>query len=349
MLGLNDIVQRSSPTQIGTDTTWKALSASSYWTTATKTDGTLWVWGSSLNTGGYGYLGLNAGAQQFSSPTQIGTDTNWSRSHASYYNGAAIKTNGTLYVWGYGEEGAIGENSRTNRSSPVQIGTDTTWSSAKGHFVNGTNNASYAIKTDGTLWAWGINRQNGQLGLNDIADRSSPTQIGTKTNWSWIEIAANTLAAINTDGELWTWGYGNYGQLGLNQAMPTKISSPTQVPGTTWSKLGGHNQNILAWKTDGTIWGWGANNGGLGLNDLAHRSSPCQIGTDTNWVGVTEGRTGGIKSNGSIWVWGGNTYGKLGLNQPDTTKYSSPVQLPGNYDSWSAGYGRATFAFKPIE
>ena len=350
MLGLNTITNMSSPVQVGTETTWKAVSASSYWTTATKTDGTLWVWGSGYG-GGYGLLGLNAGSQQFSSPTQIGTDTNWSRSHAAYQNGMAVKTNGELFVWGYGQEGAIGENSRTDRSSPVQIGTDTTWSSAKGHFVNGTNNASYAIKTDGTLWAWGINRQNGQLGLNDIADRSSPTQIGTKTNWSWVEIMSNVVLAVNTDGELWTWGYGSNGQLGLNQPTPTKISSPTQLPGT-WSQIGGHNTQVLGLKTDGTLWGWGSGGGGAN-NDTVKRSSPTQIGTDTNWEGVANGTVGGIKNNGTLWIWGSNYYGKLGLNQPyPGTSYSSPVQLPGNYDaynSWSCGYGRGVFAFKPIE
>jgi len=351
MLGLNDIVQRSSPTQVGTDQNWNNMGASNFTTIATKTDGTLWVWGSNGTYGqDYGKLGLNApNPTSISSPTQIGTDTNWGRAYSWDQLSAAVKTNGELYVWGYGEEGAIGENSRTNRSSPVQV-PGTNWSTADGHLQGAANNAAYAIRTDGTLWSWGINRQNGQLGLNSLQDKSSPTQIGTATNWSWVRATGQAVWAVNTDGQLWAWGYNENGRLGQNGsiAIDAKISSPTQIPGTTWSQVGGRT-NVLALKTDGTLWGWGTNNGGLGLNDLAERSSPTQIGTDTDWAKVNLDGTGAIKNNGTIWVWGGNTYGKLGLNQPDGTKYSSPVQLPGSYDSVISGVSRPQLATKPIE
>jgi alpha-tubulin suppressor-like RCC1 family protein len=342
MLGLNDIANRSSPTQLP-GTTWNKIAGGNTGTLATKTDGTLWAWGANKV---YGELGLNQSAPTMaSSPVQIpGTD--WSKPYINYYQGAAVKTNGELWVWGYGEEGALGVNSRTNYSSPVQV-PGTNWSTEYGHFVGSSNNATYAIRTDGTLWAWGINRQNGQLGLNSLQDKSSPTQIGSATNWSWVKGSNNVILAVNTDGELWTWGADNYGQLGLSQ-QGAKISSPVQVPGTTWSQIGGNATTITALKTDGTLWSWGFNGDLLGLGDSTNRSSPTQIGTDTSWSGVVYGHVGAMKSNGSIWVWGGNGSGRLGLNQPTGTEYFSPVQLPGNYDYFVSGNGKGMFATRPI-
>ena len=344
-LGLNNITEYSSPVQLPGNT-WNKISARPYGTMATKTDGTLWVWGSSRSDGGYGVLGLNAGVQQYSSPVQIpGTD--WDRPYTYYYGGAAIKTNGELWAWGYGQEGTIGVNNRTDYSSPVQV-PGTNWSAEYGHFTYASNVSVHAIKTDGTLWSWGINRASGNLGLNSVQDKSSPTQVGSATNWSWVKGMGAGVLAVNTDGELWVWGNTNKGILGLNVGASTNISSPTQVPGTTWSQIGGASNAVIALKTDGTLWGWGSNGGALGLNDATQRSSPVQIGTDTSWSGVVDGYFGAMKSNGSIWVWGGNSYGRLGLNQPDTTKYSSPVQLPGNYDYFVGGSGRGMFATRPI-
>jgi alpha-tubulin suppressor-like RCC1 family protein len=91
-----------------------------------------------------------------------------------------------------------------------------------------------AIKTNGTLWSWGRNSQ-GQLGLNNRTNFSSPVQIGALTNWTKVA-AEYACAAIKTDGTLWTWGSNAYGQLG-NGNTNTR-SSPTQVGAlTTWTDV----------------------------------------------------------------------------------------------------------------
>jgi alpha-tubulin suppressor-like RCC1 family protein len=138
------------------------------------------------------------------------------------------------------------------------------------------------------MWAWGYNNF-GQLGLNDTVYRSSPVQIGALT--TWFKIAAGTVhnLAIKTDGTLWAWGNGGDGRLGLNTYGPNQ-SSPVQVGAlTTWSQVAGGDSFSLAIKTDGTLWSWGINNiGELGLNNLVYRSSPVQIGTNTNWVSLAK-------------------------------------------------------------
>ena len=190
-----------------------------------------------------------------------------------------------MWEWG----GTSAQNvSPTNskRSSPVQIGSDTTWST----FANKVGASGCgALKTDGTLWLWGVNDQ-GQLGINDKTRRSSPVQVpGTWTNLGG---NGNTNYGTKSDGTLWTWGHNEAGQLGLNSR--TDYSSPVQLPGTTWNNIfaapeAAGSSSTVASKTDGTLWAWGygANYGQLGLNDKISRSSPTQIGSQTDWADAT--------------------------------------------------------------
>ena len=147
VLGLNDSTgpgKRSSPTQIP-GTNWDLIKGSlGYWALATKTDGTLWGWG----TNGPGQLGQNSTAY-YSSPIQI-PGTNWKTGYGSFttaqHNSAAIKTDGTLWSWGQNSsskgEGSLGHNNQTQYSSPTQIGTETYWTSDQ---LSMMNYASFVI------------------------------------------------------------------------------------------------------------------------------------------------------------------------------------------------------------
>lgn len=88
----------------------------------------LWTWGNN----GYGQLGLGD-INSRSSPVQIGSLTNWKQVNAGYvYTTAAIKTDGTLWTWGFNGYGVLGLGNTTNRSSPVQVGTLTNWKQVEG-------------------------------------------------------------------------------------------------------------------------------------------------------------------------------------------------------------------------
>jgi len=187
-LGLNDLVHRSSPVQVGSLTNWKQVSSSvdNGYSAAVKTDGTLWTWGGNFN----GQLGLNNLTNR-SSPTQVGSLTNWKLVAACWYHCLAIKTDGTLWAWGHNESGQLGLGNITHRSSPVQVGSLTNWKQV----ATIKRSSSIAIKTDGTLWAWGDN-SFGWLGLSNTSNRSSPTQVGSLTNWKLVASGtpAHTLA-----------------------------------------------------------------------------------------------------------------------------------------------------------
>ena len=300
---------------------------------AIKNDGTLWGWGAN-NKGKY----AQNNEIQYSSPVQI-PGTTWnvlSLAGTNCEGGHCIKTDGTLWAWGDNNYGQLGVNNQTEYSSPVQV-PGTTW---KAIVTDGGK--SMAFKTDGTFWTFGRGR-NGQLAQGNLSDYSSPKQVGTDTTWGNSFGGGDDIGvATKTDGTLWSWGYNTSGQLGHNESTPTTYSSPKQVgTDTTWSKVTQGIQNqIIALKTDGTLWGWGRNDEGqLGLNapSPSAKSSPTQIGTDTTWDNVNGSFKVIIahKTNGTLWAWGNGSNGQLGEN--NKLDRSSPIQIPGTWENTIEG------------
>jgi len=106
-----------------------------------------------------------------------------------------------LYAWGYNNNGQTGLGNRTATSSPNQVGTLKNWATVSAH--GGSGLFSFATKTDGTLWGWGQNN-NGQLGLNNTTDYSSPKQVGSLTTWLKVAAGYSSTFGIKTDGTLWS-------------------------------------------------------------------------------------------------------------------------------------------------
>ena len=181
----------SSPVQIS-GTTWKYNLMSPLFTEmgeAIKTNGTLWTWGKNEN----GELGQNergpGSSTSRSSPTQVGTDASWANGsvRGNQEGCMATKTDGTFWIWGRNSYGSLGLNTPGGRSSPCQLpGSDwpTTneWDAQK--MCSASTDKNLVIKTDGTLWSWGSNGFGGLANNHpNPSHRSSPTQVGTATNW----------------------------------------------------------------------------------------------------------------------------------------------------------------------
>jgi len=326
-LGDNAISYRSSPIQVGSSIDWKTVSVGYSHTTAIKTDGTLWTWGKN----GFGQLGDSTTgiANSKSNPNQIGVLTTWLSVSAAGYCTAAVRTDGTLWTWGYNNNGQLGLGNTINTSSPGQVGNLTNWlsvSSGQYHIV--------AIKTDKTIWTWGAGT-DGKMGLGNTTSYSSPKQIGSLTDWLRISAGVYHTAGIKIDGTLWTWGKNASGRLGLGDTLSR--SSPVQVGLlTTWLSLAGGYLFSTAVKTDGTLWTWGSNPyGQLGLGNTTTYSSPKQVGALTTWKSTSTGWYDSLatKTGGTLWSWGYNYIGQLGLG--DTINRSSPVQV-GTLTNWTS-------------
>jgi alpha-tubulin suppressor-like RCC1 family protein len=296
----------------------------------------LWMWG--YNTVN-GQLGINNRTADRSSPVQtIAGGTNWKQISAFSQTVAAIKTDGTLWMWGLGQSGQLGNGIASIRSSPVQtVSSGTNWEQVSTGVAH-----TAAIKTDGTLWTWGQNTF-GQLGTNNTIIRSSPIQtVSSGTNWKQISVGTAHTAAIKTDGTLWTWGYNISGQLGDNTIVEKSSPIQTISGGTNWKQVAGGTNNTAAIKTDGTLWLWGLNDtGNLGDNTVIPKSSPVQtVAGGTNWkqlnlgttLGGVAGCTNAIKTDGTLWSWGRNQYGQLGDNT--VVNKSSPIQTVAGGTNW---------------
>ena len=214
-VGDGTTINRNIPVLINSSTSWKMVSCSSTKSMAVKEDGTLWGWGS--NAPFLGITSETGGQALILIPTQIGTDTDWKSVAVGSGHYLGLKNNNTLWAWGGGDKGQLGNGTNNNTFLPTQVGTDTNWA-----FIEADAKSSFAIKTNGTLWAWGENLW-GQMGNGNQTDLLVPTQIGTATDWSMVSTSYNASVALKTDGSLFTWGSSSFGQLGNGIGGPPTI------------------------------------------------------------------------------------------------------------------------------
>jgi len=337
-LGINSNDGRTKSTPLTTfagGTNWKQVSAGDH-TMVIKTDGTLWGWGSNDR----GNIGTNNTGGKFTPVTTFAGGTDWKSVSCGQKHTTAIKTDGSLWIWGNNDQGQLGINDNINRSTPVTtfIG-GTTWKSVAcgGYSVT-------AIKTDGTLWTWGLNVANLSLGINASGNRSTPvTTFAGGNDWKSVSAGNQHTAAIKTDGTLWVWGRNSSGQLGINNPDQKNAPVTTFAGGTTWKSVVCGGYHTAAIKTDGSLWTWGKNSdfGQLGVNDITNRNTPITtFSGGTNWKQVSAqggNHTTAIKTDGTLWVWGQGTNGQLGTN--DAITRSTPVTTFAGGNNWKQVFG----------
>jgi alpha-tubulin suppressor-like RCC1 family protein len=340
---------RSTPiTTFAGGANWKSVQDSFNTSTAAaiKTDGTLWIWGSQFN----GQLGINNTGNRSTPVTTFAGGTNWKQITFGSAHAVAIKTDGTLWTWGFG--GRLGNGTTTgNISTPVTT------------FAGGTNwrqvscgdAHTVAIKTDGTLWAWGSGGQ-GKLGnglVSAVAVISTPiTTFAGGTNWRQVACSNNMTAAIKTDGTLWVWGDAANSLLG-NGLTTGSISTPitTFAGGTNWKQVSSGGNHTAAIKTDGTLWTWGSGANAIGNGSFPTSTPVTTFAGGNNWKQVSCANaiaTAAIKADGTLWTWGAGNNGILGERSTYGTK-STPVTTFAGGTNWrqvgSSGNGFAALTY----
>ena len=348
VLGDNTTITKSTPvTTFAGGANWKQVSNGSYNIVAIKTDGTLWIWGD--NT--HGALGDNTTITRSIPVTTFAGGTNWKQVSCGGQFTAAIKTDGTLWTWGYNYNGELGDNTGYPTADGACTPVTTFAGGTNWKQVSCGNGHTAAIKTDGTLWTWGYNYY-GTLGDNTTITRSIPvTTFAGGTNWKQVSTGGSYTAAIKTDGTLWTWGNNSSGQLGINNAT-SAICTPitTFAGGTNWKQVGCGYHHTSAIKTDGTLWVWGYNYyGTLGINNTTSKLTPVTtFAGRANWKQVSCGgeHTAAIKTDGTLWTWGSNNFGEMG--NVISIRRDTPITTFAGGTNWkqvSAG-NRRTAAIK---
>ncbi|MDQ0063086.1 RCC1 domain-containing protein, partial [Paenibacillus harenae] len=247
-------------------------------TLALKQDGTVWAWGENI----LAQLGDGSTTNR-SSPVQVTELDSVIAVAAGSAHSLALKSDGTVWAWGNNSNGQLGIGRTTlPSSSPVQV---TNLSSVVA-IASGSHH-NFAIKSDGTVWAWGGN-WNGQLGDGSTTERYTPVQVQGLSSVIDVTAGAYHSLAIKSDGTVWAWGNNDYGQDGVpggltlhdgTSLVTTYRHTPVQVQGlSSVIDVAAGYAHSLALNSDGTVLAWGFNGGGqLGDGSTTNRSSPVQV------------------------------------------------------------------------
>jgi alpha-tubulin suppressor-like RCC1 family protein len=267
----------------------------------------------------------------------ITVSTEWYRVSCGYDHTLAIKaTDRSLWAWGDNSRGQLGNEMIVESFVPVMIGEpEDEW-----EFVCAGHQASFGIKADGTLWAWGLNNHY-QLGDGTCMDRYQPVLIGSvDDDWMYVSNRGDHTAALKSDGHLFMWGTGSNGQLGTGNPV-AEITVPTQIGGDIWIQVEVGRMHTAGIKSDGSLWAWGANGSGqLGDGTLVERRIPTQVSAAGEiWTQVSTGWyfTLGIK-DGKLYGTGDNFYGQIDLSPFTFRENFSQIGTDDNWAIVSAGY-----------
>jgi alpha-tubulin suppressor-like RCC1 family protein len=310
---------------------------------AVNSDGTVWTWGNNFQ-GGLGdgttndsALPIQAGLLSVPPLTNV-----VSLGGRTYFN-LAVKTDGTIWGWGMGTSGQIGNGGNTNCLTPMQV-----LNSQPGGAVNSPRQVScgytygVALLTNGTVWTWGIGG-HGELGAGATTTSLTPIQVTGLSNVIAVSSGWKHTLALKNDGTVWAWGLNSHGELGdgtsNNQISPVQVLNVSNIVAVS-----GGDYNSIALRNDGTVWKWGLNDVGElgfgtndntlpGAGDSVVHTFPAQVTQDrfgngfSNVVLVAnrDYHNIAVKTDGSVWMWGANDQGQCGDGTTNDLYRPSPV------------------------
>lgn len=320
----------ATPGQVSQLTDVTAVAGGSNFSLALKSDGTVRAWGNN----GWGQLGRGSYLAS-TTPVQVSGLSDVKAIAAGDLHTLALKSNGTVWGWGFNYYGQVGNGSGNNVLSPVRV------SGLSGVSAIAAGNGgftSYALKTDGTVWAWGYDGL-GQLG-NGKSDENAhpkPVQVSNLNGVTGIGAGTSHALAVRSDGTVRAWGYNGYSQLGTTTTAACGAyhdpcsTTPVQVKNLTGvSTVAGGGNFSLALKSNGTVWGWGENGYGQLANGTTTLFGGVKTPTKSKLASVTAIAAGGehtlaLKSDGTVSAAGSNQLGQLGNGT--FTDSSNPVGI----------------------
>jgi alpha-tubulin suppressor-like RCC1 family protein len=299
-----------------------AISAGDGHSLALMDGGTVKGWGENS----FGGVGAGDNAAHFTPVDVVGL-TGVSAVSAGGFFSIALKNDGTVWTWGLNDVGQLGNNLLINSLSPVQVkGPGGVGVLDNVLAISAGQNHSLALKSDGTVWAWGLN-DVGQLGNGTTTNSPVPVQVAGLTGVAAVSAGEVHSLALLTDGTVRAWGDNFFGELG--DGTTTTRKTPVQVKGPGGVGVlnnvqaiaaGGHFS--VALRNDGTAWAWGSGvDGQIGDGTINGRLTPVQVhGLDNvgflnNVLAISSGQDHTLAmKNTTVWAWGNNGFGQIGDN-----------------------------------
>lgn len=296
-----------------------------------KSDGSIWGWG----WNGFGQVGGSL-EQAILTPTHLTLLDNIVGIAGGSRQSYALKADGSVLAWGWGAFGILGDGGPLGKKVGMPI------TSLSNVSKICATSAAHAIKSDGTFWIFGGDSY-GWIAGSSFPQRSTPLLITDMTNVISSSSFADGSVAIQSDGTVWTWGSNGNGILGDPSVIGIR-ATPGLVPGISNAKeVVSSDSHALVLKSDGTVWGWGANNTGqLGINTISREYSPVQVLglSGVKMVSANGSYSAALKTDGTVWTWGYNQFGQLG-DGSTTSKYV-PVMVPNLDSACSVACGAGT-------
>jgi alpha-tubulin suppressor-like RCC1 family protein len=323
-LGNGDSVNSSTAVPVSGLSGVLGVSSGSSGGYAVLSTGTVYAWG----VNGEGQFG-DGTTNNSSTPVQVPGITDAIAVSGGSATGYALVDDGvnpaTVWAWGRGSDGQLGNGGNASSLTPVQVS-----GLVDPIAISSGANFSVALEADGTVWVWGTGTY-GEMGDGSGVSSNIPVQASGLTGIIAIAAGANHAYALKDDGTVWAWGYNGEGQLG--DGTYSMSYTPVQVSGLTGiTVIGSGDLTGYAVGAGGVVYAWGHNGAGQlgdgtsapGVNDS---NVPVQVSGLTNIIAVTGGNISGyaVQSDGAVWSWGSNQYGQLG--DGTTTNSSTPVQV----------------------
>jgi alpha-tubulin suppressor-like RCC1 family protein len=308
-----------------------------------KSDGTVWTWG--IN--GFGKLGIgDTNPIRMNVPVEvhgvgnIGYMNSVKAIMGCEMHNVALRADGTVWSWGWNSFGQLGDGTTNDAWAPVQTGLTAVPPLTSVVKLGGRPYFTLAVKSDGTVWAWGMNRY-GQMGNGTVNPLGGPQVTvpvlvsnslpgGPINNPVQVTCGYQFGAALTTNGTVWTWGGGAHGELGQGSSINSSYY-PAQVPGlTNITSISAGWFHIVGVKSDGTVWAWGNNsNGELGDGTTVNRWNAIQVLNVSNAIAASGGdsHSSALTSDGAIWKWGLNDLGELGNGTTNTSANPYPAKI----------------------
>jgi len=293
-LGLGDFTSRNTPQKVSFPTgvsAWTEIYAGFSHSLAKDQSGQLWAWGNNTS----GQLGLGSAGNK-NSPERIQMPTGvtqWTAINPVAQRNFAFDQAGRLWAWGAGAHGQLGNGVTTDQNLPQQISLPvgvTAWTT-----LVHSRYSTFAFDQSGNPWVWGLNNQ-GQLGLGNTVTQTIPLKISYPSevvSWKAMTTSRESFYAIDQSGQLWAWGQGTSGQLGLGATggpgnNPISQLTPQQVPNpagvSAWSDIIGGVHFLYAIDVSGQLWACGYNDHGQLAKGIRSPASGSQGVNTDNWV-----------------------------------------------------------------